>query len=285
MQRPRAPQQRKPMTIDAFLRRTAITSAIFTAPLIRRRNDGKVIGLLAAIRDHPRFRQRHERPAGRFCRANRQARLRTKSEPAHDRTDRRPRRTHGGKDAVDKMEKIIEARPGKGTADRAALNQTEELKAGYDKNLDNACRRSPTMAFDSRAGGRPRTRSSPIRGDAHPPSSSSPPCRSGPAQAHCLDEIDARLRKVSPDAGVERSCRRAGAERSGVARQLAISACAARTSPPEVASCVSAAKRAHRLGISRRLRGLGRLRLSPPYTCFTSRRAVRLRRSAWHSAG
>ena len=54
------------------------------------------------------------------------------------------------KDAVDKMEKVIEARLAKVTADRAALKQPDDLKAVYDKTFDKLVT-APTMAFENSA--------------------------------------------------------------------------------------------------------------------------------------
>jgi len=52
------------------------------------------------------------------------------------------------KDAVDKMEQVIETRLAKVTADRAALKQPDDLKAVYDKTFDKLVI-APTMALEN----------------------------------------------------------------------------------------------------------------------------------------
>jgi hypothetical protein len=54
------------------------------------------------------------------------------------------------KDAVDKMEKVIEARLAKVNADRAALKQPDDLKAVYDKTFDKLVT-APTVAMENSA--------------------------------------------------------------------------------------------------------------------------------------
>jgi hypothetical protein len=54
------------------------------------------------------------------------------------------------KDAIDKMEKVIEARLAKVTADRAALKQPDDVKAVYDKTFDKLVV-APTLAFENSA--------------------------------------------------------------------------------------------------------------------------------------
>jgi len=53
------------------------------------------------------------------------------------------------KDAVDKMEQVIETRLAKVTADRAALKQSDDLKAVYDKTFELVT--VPTMAMENSA--------------------------------------------------------------------------------------------------------------------------------------
>jgi hypothetical protein len=52
------------------------------------------------------------------------------------------------KDAVDKMEQVIETRLAKITADRAALKQPDDLKAVYDKTFDKLVV-APTVAMEN----------------------------------------------------------------------------------------------------------------------------------------
>jgi hypothetical protein len=54
------------------------------------------------------------------------------------------------KDAVDKMEQVIETRLTKVNADRAALKQPDDLKAVYDKTFDKLVV-APTLAFENSA--------------------------------------------------------------------------------------------------------------------------------------
>jgi Protein of unknown function (DUF3053) len=54
------------------------------------------------------------------------------------------------KDAVDKMEQVIETRLAKVTADRSALKQPDDLKAVYDKTFDKLVV-APTVAFENSA--------------------------------------------------------------------------------------------------------------------------------------
>lgn len=54
------------------------------------------------------------------------------------------------KDAVDKMEQVIETRLAKVNADRAALKQPDDLKAVYDKTFDKLVV-APTLAFENSA--------------------------------------------------------------------------------------------------------------------------------------
>ncbi|HET8920411.1 MAG TPA: DUF3053 family protein, partial [Xanthobacteraceae bacterium] len=54
------------------------------------------------------------------------------------------------KDAVDKMERVIETRLTKITADRTALKQPDDLKAVYDKTFDKLVV-APTLAFENSA--------------------------------------------------------------------------------------------------------------------------------------
>ena len=54
------------------------------------------------------------------------------------------------KDAVDKMEQVIETRLAKVTADRAVLKQPDDLKAVYDKTFDKLVV-APTLAFENSA--------------------------------------------------------------------------------------------------------------------------------------
>ena len=54
------------------------------------------------------------------------------------------------KDAVDKMEQGLEARLAKVTADRAALNQPDDLKAVYAKTFDKLVT-APAVAFENSA--------------------------------------------------------------------------------------------------------------------------------------
>ena len=54
------------------------------------------------------------------------------------------------KDAVDKMEQVIETRLAKATADRAALKQPDDLKAVYDKTFDKLVT-APAMAMENSA--------------------------------------------------------------------------------------------------------------------------------------
>jgi Protein of unknown function (DUF3053) len=54
------------------------------------------------------------------------------------------------KNAVDKMEQVIETRLAKVTADRAALKQPDDLKAVYDKTF-NKLVVAPTLAFENSA--------------------------------------------------------------------------------------------------------------------------------------
>ena len=56
------------------------------------------------------------------------------------------------KDAVDKMEQIIETRLAKVNADRAALKQPDDLKAVYDKTFDKLVV-APTLAMENSAKG------------------------------------------------------------------------------------------------------------------------------------
>lgn len=87
------------------------------------------------------------------------------------------------KDAVDKMEQVIEARLAKVTADRAALKQPDDLKAVYDKTFDKLVV-APTLAVENSAKALTteptrRLRSS-ITSTRTAPSLSSPECRSRP---------------------------------------------------------------------------------------------------------
>jgi Protein of unknown function (DUF3053) len=54
------------------------------------------------------------------------------------------------KDAVDKMEQVIETRLAKMNADRAALKQPDDLKTVYDKAFDKLVT-TPTLAFENSA--------------------------------------------------------------------------------------------------------------------------------------
>jgi hypothetical protein len=54
------------------------------------------------------------------------------------------------KDAVDKMEQVIETRLAKITTDRAALKQPDDLKAVYDKTFDKLVV-APTLEFENSA--------------------------------------------------------------------------------------------------------------------------------------
>jgi hypothetical protein len=54
------------------------------------------------------------------------------------------------KDAVDKMEQVIETRLAKVNANHAALKQPDDLKAVYDKTFDKLVT-APTMAFENSA--------------------------------------------------------------------------------------------------------------------------------------
>jgi DUF3053 family protein len=54
------------------------------------------------------------------------------------------------KDAVDKMEQVLETRLAKITADRAALKQPDDLKAIYDKTFDKLVV-APTLAMENSA--------------------------------------------------------------------------------------------------------------------------------------